>query len=74
MHPSQLESLVNQRQAELRRAARPGAHRAGTPSPHHRRRLLSIRHIGVLLIRIGERLAGPESPSPALRATRRLYG
>ncbi len=67
MHPSQLESLVKQRQAELQHAARRGERSTATTSKHGWRRTLKMRHIGLLLIRFGEWVAGPESPSHALR-------
>ena len=64
MNPSQLESLVNERQAEFQREARQ-RDRVPVKAPAHARRRTSRRsyHVGIVLIRIGERLAGPESGS-----------
>ena len=63
MHPSQLESLVKQRQADLLRAARRRERPELVSNRGRQRRLPRIREIGFLLIRLGEWLAGPQSPS-----------
>ena len=57
MHPSQLEQLVKDHQAELRATRGPG--RAPERLMHLTRR--GVQKTGVGLVRVGLRLAGPDS-------------
>jgi hypothetical protein len=68
MHPSQWESLTKQRQDEFQRAARASDRsRANVSRRRPRHPLRRVRHAGMVLIRIGEWIVGPEAPSARLR-------
>jgi hypothetical protein len=63
MHPSLINAIIKERQDDLERAARRNRRSSEAISNRRRQRPLSGFHqMGLLLIRLGERLAGPEAP------------
>jgi hypothetical protein len=62
MHPHHMERLANDRQVEMRGLA---ATRKSTPSdgpsPRRAGRPALVRGTGTLLVRLGQRLAGPDA-------------
>jgi hypothetical protein len=66
MHPSLIDAIIKERQADLARAARRNQRSSEAISQRRRQRPLSgFRQMGLLLIRLGERLAGPAAPRVA---------
>jgi hypothetical protein len=66
MHPSLIDAIIKQREADLRRAARMNQRPSEAISNRRRQRPVSrLRQMGLLLIRLGERLAGPAAPRVA---------
>jgi hypothetical protein len=66
MHPYHLEDLVNDRLTELQRTRQHSRTTANPAFPGRRRRprVAGLRPIGLLLIRVGDRIAGSEVCSP----------
>jgi len=71
MHPTQLSRMVEDRQSELRRAAparrelrrAPAVRLVPRTSAPVRRTRAPVRGVGLLLVRLGQRLAGGEEQS-----------
>jgi hypothetical protein len=60
MHPTHMERLAQDRQAELRSLA-PRRMSAAGRSPRLPGRPALVRGMGTLLVRVGQRLAGPDA-------------
>ncbi len=62
MHPHYMERLANDRQLEMRSSAAARKSTAGGGAgPHRVGRPALVRGTGTLLVRLGQRLAGPET-------------
>jgi hypothetical protein len=64
MYPDHMERLARDRQAELRSQAAPRRNRSGRARTHRAGRPAPVRAVGALLVRLGQRLAGPEPLGP----------
>jgi hypothetical protein len=61
MHPDHMERLACDRQAEMRRWAAPRRSRSDRVHLSRPGRPALVRGMGTLLVRLGQRLAGPET-------------
>jgi hypothetical protein len=67
MYPDHMERLARDRQAELRQRAVPRRDPSDRARPHRPGRPALVRGMGALLVRWGQRLAGPEALAPPPR-------
>jgi hypothetical protein len=61
MHPDHMQRLAKDRQAELRSLAVRRRTTSDRVGPRRARRPALVRGMGTLLVRLGQRLAGPDA-------------